>query len=56
MDLQNAKGTKKPRFSKSHWKTRGFSRFGDDVLTKKETVFRLSLVVREAGLEPARPQ
>ena len=40
----------------THWKHRGITRFVDPSLTKKETVFRLSLMVREAGLEPARPQ
>ena len=36
------------------WKIKGFHRFGKAVLTKKETSFRMSLLVREAGLEPAR--
>ena len=36
--------------------SKGFGRFGKAGLTKKETVFRLSLMVREAGLEPARPE
>ena len=52
MDLQNAKRTKKPLVSKSHWKTRGFNRFVDDVLTKKETVFRLSLWWARRDLNP----
>ena len=43
MGMAGAKGTKKPLGFRFCWKHRGFSRFGDDVLTKKETVFRLSL-------------
>ena len=38
------------------WKHRDFTCPEQDRLAKKETAFQLSLLVREAGLEPARPQ
>ena len=44
--------TKKPLDLQTRWKSRGFSRFGDDVLTKKETAFRLSLWWARRDLNP----
>ena len=47
----NPKRQKIPLGSQTRWFSRGFTRFGKDSLTKKETVFRLSLLVREADLK-----
>ncbi len=53
---QSPKTTKIPLGIQTRWKPRGFTRSADPILTKKETALQLSLMVREAGLEPARPQ
>ena len=45
---------KSPLFSESCWKTRGFSGFSDDILSKKKKATPIGmtfLLVREAGLE-----
>ena len=44
-----------PGFRKS-MESRGFTCFVQDRLAKKETAFRLSLMVREGGVEPPRPE
>ena len=48
------KGQKIPLCFRFHWKHRGFSRFGDDGLAKKETAFLdiyVSVLPAKAGLE-----
>ena len=52
MGMAGAKGTKEPLGFRFCWKHRGFGRFGKDVLTKKETVFRLSLWWARWDLNP----
>ena len=52
MDLDGLKGTKNPLGSRFCWESRGFSRFGDDGLAKKETAFRLSLWCARRDLNP----
>ena len=45
-----------PRSPKITRKSGAFHRFVKPRLTKKETGFRLSLMVREGGVEPPRPE
>ena len=51
VELREQKG---PLFSGMHWKTRGFRRFGEDILNKKKKATQIGmtfLLVRKAGLE-----
>ena len=45
-----------PWIPKNAWNPGVFSLLAQDRLTKKETGFRLSRMVREGGVEPPRPE
>ena len=59
MGVAGVKKQKKTPWRPKNWFSKGFIGFGDDILNKKKKATPIGmtfLLVREAGLEPARPQ
>ena len=56
MDLSVQKETKNTPWVPNSLVPKGFTCFGQDRLTKKRDSLSTVSLVREAGLEPARPQ